>query len=195
MLQRLTQECISDGTAERWSPTLLNRLCWAIGSISGAMHEGDEKRFLVSVIKDLLSLCEMKRGKENKAVVASNIMYVVGQYPRFLRAHWKFLKTVIAKLFEFMHETFPGVQEMAVDSFLKICQKCRRKFVVVQQGEQVPYLDEMMGHVSQDVSELEQLLVCTYFDAVGDMIGAERLVARLTQLFNARAKQLKSRGG
>ena len=37
-------------------------------------------------------------------------MYVVGQYPRFLRAHWKFLKTVVNKLFEFMHETHPGVQ-------------------------------------------------------------------------------------
>jgi len=40
-------------------------------------------------------------------------------------AHWKFLKTVIFKLFEFMHETFPGVQQMAVDTFLRICQKCR----------------------------------------------------------------------
>jgi len=35
---------------------------------------------------------------------------VVGQYPRFLRNHWKFLKTVVNKLFEFMHETHPGVQ-------------------------------------------------------------------------------------
>lgn len=54
----------------------------------------------------------MKRGKDNKAVIASNIMYVVGQYPRFLSAHWKFLKTVVNKLFEFMHETHPGVQDM-----------------------------------------------------------------------------------
>jgi hypothetical protein len=46
------------------------------------------------------NLCEMKRGKDNKAVIASNIMYVVGQYPRFLRAHWKFLRTVVNKLFE-----------------------------------------------------------------------------------------------
>ena len=67
------------------------------------MHEEDEKRFLVTVIKDLLGLCEQKRGKDNKAIIASNIMYVVGQYPRFLRAHWKFLKTVVNKLFEFMH--------------------------------------------------------------------------------------------
>ena len=64
----------------------------------------------VSVIKDLLRLCEEQRGKDNKAVVASNIMYIVGQYPRFLRAHWKFLKTVVNKLFEFMHEQHPGVQ-------------------------------------------------------------------------------------
>ncbi len=117
--------------------------------------------------------------------------YVVGQYPKFLRAHWKFLKTVVNKLFEFMHETHPGVQvgrwgiahvscghagrrllcagacnrtscssgivpsmplsctllrpstagshfllpqDMACDTFLKICNKCRRKFVVLQVG-------------------------------------------------------------
>lgn len=82
------------------------KLCWAIGSISGAMQEEDEKRFLVTVIKDLLGLCEQKKGKDNKAIIASNIMYVVGQYPRFLRAHWKFLKTVVNKLFEFMHGNY-----------------------------------------------------------------------------------------
>jgi hypothetical protein len=58
----------------------------------------------------------------------------VGQYPKFLRAHWKFLKTVVNKLFEFMHETHPGVQDMACDTFLKICHKCKRKFVVLQVG-------------------------------------------------------------
>ena len=44
----------------------LSTLCWAIGSISGAMREDDEKRFLVHVIKDLLGLCEVTRGKDNK---------------------------------------------------------------------------------------------------------------------------------
>ena len=83
----------------------LNTLCWAIGSVSGALSETAEKTFLVRVIKDLLNLCEQKKGKDHKAVIASNIMYVVGQYPRFLRQHWKFLKTVVNKLFEFMHET------------------------------------------------------------------------------------------
>jgi len=75
------------------------------------MHEEDEKRFLVTVIKDLLGLCEQKKGKDNKAIIASNIMYVVGQYPRFLRAHWKFLKTVVNKLFEFMHGKYVLIME------------------------------------------------------------------------------------
>lgn len=51
-------------------------------------------------------------------------MYIVGQYPRFLKAHWKFLKTVVNKLFEFAHETHEGVQDMACDTFIKIAQKC-----------------------------------------------------------------------
>merc|ERR1719253_1460281 len=194
----LNQECLQD--AQPWSPAKLNRLCWAVGSISGCSTEVEEKRFLVTVIKDLLSLCEMKRGKENKAVVASNIMYVVGQYPRFLRAHWKFLKVVMFKLFEFMHETFPGVQEMAVDPFLKICLKCRKKFVVVQAGEQQTFVEEMMGHIEQDISELEHLHVCTYSEAVGHMISAappeskERLVAQLMQLFNDKWRSLLASG-
>ena len=109
MAEKLSKQV--DGS--EWSWANCNTLCWAIGSISGAMNEETEKRFLVTVIKDLLGLTEMKRGKDNKAVVASNIMYIVGQYPRFLKAHWKFLKTVVNKLFEFMHETHEGKRRPA----------------------------------------------------------------------------------
>ncbi|CAJ2633415.1 unnamed protein product [Trifolium pratense] len=69
---------------------------------SANMMGPQENRFLVMVIRDLLNLCEITKREDNKAVIASNIMYVVGQYPRFLRAHRKFLKTVVNKLFEFM---------------------------------------------------------------------------------------------
>jgi exportin-1 len=108
MLERLAAQM--DGT--EWSWMNLNTLCWAIGSVSGAFPKEHESRFLVTVIKDLLTLTTEKRGKDNKAVVASNIMYIVGQYPRFLKAHWRFLKTVVNKLIEFMHEPHPGVQDM-----------------------------------------------------------------------------------
>ena len=115
----LTEKLQKQVDGSEWSWQNINTLCWAIGSISMAMSEETEKRFLVTVIRELLGLTEAKRGKDNKAVVASNIMYIVGQYPRFLKAHWKFLKTVVNKLFEFMHETHEGV--LLVQSWLFAC--------------------------------------------------------------------------
>jgi exportin-1 len=187
MLQKLTAQV--EGT--EWSWNNLNTLCWAIGSISGAMSEENEKQFLVTVIKDLLGLCELKRGKDNKAVVASNIMYVVGQYPRFLRAHWKFLRTVVNKLFEFMHELHPGVQDMACDTFLKIAQKCRKKFVVTQVGESRPFVEELLDGLHRIMSDLETHQVHTFYEAVASMLAAELdagrkevLLGRLMELPN-----------
>ena len=106
----------------------LNKLCWALGSISGCMSIEDENKFVVSVVKELLNLCEKTSGKSNKALVAANIMYVVGQFPNFLTGHWPFLKTVIKKLNEFMHEKHPGVQDMASETFLKISKLTKHMF-------------------------------------------------------------------
>ncbi|KAJ1985367.1 Karyopherin transporter [Dimargaris verticillata] len=174
-----------------WSWNNLNKLCWAVGSISGAMDEELEKRFLVIVIKDLLALCEMKRGKDNKAVVASNIMYVVGQYPRFLKAHWKFLKTVANKLFEFMHESHEGVQDMACDTFIKIATKCKRHFVAQQPGETSPFIDEILTMIDAITADLSPQQVHTFYEAVGHMISAqinsaiqEQLVTKFMRLPN-----------
>jgi exportin-1 len=156
-----------------WSWNNCNTLCWAIGSISGAMNEETEKRFLVTVIKDLLGLTEMKRGKDNKAVVASNIMYIVGQYPRFLKAHWKFLKTVVNKLFEFMHETHEGVQDMACDTFIKIANKCKRHFVALQPGESEPFIEEIIRNMRKITCDLSPQQVHTFYEACGYMISAQ----------------------
>ncbi|PON41471.1 Coatomer beta subunit [Parasponia andersonii] len=169
MLKKLSKQL----SGEDWNWNNLNTLCWAIGSISGSMMEEQENRFLVMVIRDLLNLCELTKGKDNKAVIASNIMYVVGQYPRFLRAHWKFLKTVVNKLFEFMHETHPGVQDMACDTFLKIVQKCKRKFVILQVGEKEPFVSELLLGLPTTVADLEPHQIHTFYESVGHMIQAE----------------------
>ncbi|XP_054715848.1 exportin-1-like [Uloborus diversus] len=168
----MTEKLHNQVNGSEWSRKNLNTLCWAIGSISGAMYEEDEKRFLVTVIKDLLGLCEQKRGKDNKAIIASNIMYVVGQYPRFLRAHWKFLKTVVNKLFEFMHETHDGVQDMACDTFIKIAQKCRRHFVQVQVSEVHPFIEEILSSINTIICDLQPQQVHTFYEAIGCMIAA-----------------------
>ena len=47
----MTEKLHNQVNGTEWSWRNLNTLCWAIGSISGAMHEEDEKRFLVTVIK------------------------------------------------------------------------------------------------------------------------------------------------
>lgn len=49
--QIMTQKLQKQVNGEEWSWKNLNTLCWAIGSISGAMQEEDEMRFLVQVIK------------------------------------------------------------------------------------------------------------------------------------------------
>ncbi|GFY81813.1 exportin 1A [Actinidia rufa] len=169
MLKKLSKQL----RGEDWTWNTLNTLCWAIGSISGSMLEEQENRFLVMVIRDLLNLCEITKGKDNKAVIASNIMYVVGQYPRFLRAHWKFLKTVVNKLFEFMHETHPGVQDMACDTFLKIVLKCKRKFVILQVGESEPFVSELLTSLPTTIVDLEPHQIHSFYESVGHMIQAE----------------------
>ncbi|CCD50535.1 similar to exportin-1 [Botrytis cinerea T4] len=173
MTEKLSRQV--DGT--EWSWANCNTLCWAIGSISLAMNEETEKRFLVTVIKDLLGLTEMKRGKDNKAVVASNIMYIVGQYPRFLKAHWKFLKTVVNKLFEFMHESHEG---------------CKRHFVALQPGESEPFIEEIVRTMRKITCDLSPQQVHTFYEACGYMIAAqpqknsqERLIAELMSYPNA----------
>ncbi|KAG1054076.1 hypothetical protein G6F43_003887 [Rhizopus delemar] len=156
-----------------WSWQNLNKLCWAVGSISGAMNTDTEKIFLVFVIKELLELCEKKNGKNNKAVVASNIMYCVGQYPRFLKSHWRFLKTVINKLFEFMHESHEGVQDMACDTFIKISGECKRCFVTQQVGEVCPFVEEIIDQIQSITSDLSAQQTHTFYKAVGFMISAQ----------------------
>lgn len=97
----------------------------------------------------------------------------MGQYPRFLRNHWKFLKTVVNKLFEFMHETHPGVQDMACETFLKIVGKCKKKFVVQQVGETEPFISELLTGLAATIQDLEPHQVHMFYEAVGAIIAAD----------------------
>ena len=170
MIEKLSKQ-VDDS---EWDWNVLNTLCWSIGSISGAMTEDAERRYLVQIIKDLLGLCEQKRGKDNKAIIATNIMYVVGQYPRFLKNHWKFLKTVVNKLFEFMHESHDGVQDMACDTFSKIAQKCKEHFVKNNAHEKEPFIDCILKNIQHHVNDLAPHQVHNFYEAVGYMVAAEK---------------------
>lgn len=59
----MTEKLHNQVNGTEWSWRNLNMLCWAIGSISGAMHEEDEKRFLVTVIKVFTHCLQMNNDK------------------------------------------------------------------------------------------------------------------------------------
>ena len=154
----------------------MNKLCWAIGSISGAMTEAHERSFFITVLRELLEMCASAHGKENKAVIASNIMYVVGQYPRFLRSHSRFLQTVANKLTEFMHETFPGVQDMAVDTFLKLARKCGSTFISGEAEDDAlgaPYIESYLANLDQVIEVLPKPLIYTLYEALGAIVSCD----------------------
>ena len=163
---------------------LLNSVSWSAGCITGSMDENLEKKFVVLIIKLLLTLTEQVKGKDNKAVCASNIMYVCGQYPRFLSAHWKFLKTVVKKLFEFMHESHPGVQDFACETFLKISMKCGAEFIKYNNEENEPYINVLVRTVQGDTEDLERHQKLMFYEALGNMINHEQDSQKKIYLIN-----------
>lgn len=155
----------------------LQPLIWSIGALSGVLAEAEERRLLVAAIMDLLRLVATKPAKDDKAVVAGCLMYVIQQFPRFLKAHFKFLRTVIAKNFEFMHETHPGVQDMACDTFLKLAKFCGGSLVVAQHVDGVenrPYIEEVLGKSEVLMERLSQQQKEVVFEAIATIIRFER---------------------
>ena len=171
--QSMLQVLYSQINDNNWNVNTLNSVSWAIGCISGSLDVNEEKKFIVSVIKYLLNLCESKKGKVNKAAVASNIMYVVGQYYRFLNKHWKFLKTVVKKLFEFMHELHPGVQDFACETFLRISLKCGDQFVIVNEDETEPYINVLVRQILDNTKDLKTHQKLMFYEAIGNIIAFE----------------------
>ncbi|KAK6027115.1 Importin-beta protein [Ostertagia ostertagi] len=84
----------------------------------------------------------------------------------------KLASQVINKLFEFMHETHEGVQDMACDTFIKIAMKCKRHFVIMQVGEQTPFIDEMLKNLSGIICDLAPSQVHVFYEAVGHIISS-----------------------
>jgi hypothetical protein len=63
-----------------------------------------EKNVIVRTIKKLLSECEIAETKRGKFEIATCIMCVIANSPRFLNNHQKFKNTVLAKLNDFTVE-------------------------------------------------------------------------------------------
>ncbi|GJV61652.1 hypothetical protein Tco_1467752, partial [Tanacetum coccineum] len=109
---------------------------------------------------------KMRREKKGIEFLADvdGIRYVVGRYPRFLRAHWKFLKTIVNKLFEFMHEIHPRV---------------RIRNTNVTRIDQID--DNLTGFKHEPFTQIletnEEYEENDYIDVIGTVVGIGEIVA------------------
>lgn len=81
---------------------------------------------------------------------------------------------------------------MACDTFIKIANKCKRHFVVLQPGETEPFIDEIVRNMRKITCDLSPQQVHTFYEACGYMISAqgqksmqERLIQELMSYPNA----------
>lgn len=87
---------------------------------------------------------------------------------------------------------------MACDTFTKIAQKCRRQFVVLQQQEVVPFIDEILDDLPSIISDLQPQQVHTLYEALGCIIQAQadsaiqaKLIGKLMELPNGAVTSFK----
>lgn len=155
-----------------WSWQNCNTLSWAVGAISHTMAESVEDDLFVKIIKGLLTLCKEMNGQDSKAVIAADIMFVVGQYTGYLNRHSRFLVTVCNKVFEFMHISLEGVKDMAVDTFVKLAKRVAPQFVMQRPGERM-FAEQISDSWSQITAELSKTHIETCYAAVGCMVAAD----------------------
>jgi len=172
-----------------WSRERANKIAWATGAISESMGPSEEKEFLIHIFGAFLKLCESKREAGDRAIVASCIMYVISQNPRFLQSYWGFLSVTTTKIFEFMRETQEGVPEMACEVFLTIMSKCGKEMGVVHEKEKRPMVEEILEKLPETIEPLKgrPYLVERVYEGMCHMVGnrvGELLKCSLSEIYS-----------
>jgi hypothetical protein len=65
------------------------------------------------------------------------------------------------------------VQDMAVETLLKICNKCKRKFVILHPTETQPFVAELLATLHITIKDLKTHQVNMFYESVALMIRAE----------------------
>ncbi|THG00882.1 hypothetical protein TEA_009772 [Camellia sinensis var. sinensis] len=64
-------------------------------------------------------------------------------------------------------------KDMACDTFLKIVQKYKRKFVIVQLGETEPFISKLLTSLPTTIADIERHQIHSFYESVSNMIQAE----------------------
>ena len=78
-----------------------------------------------------------------------------------------------------MKEQFPGVMDMAVNTFLKITTVCKNEFVFVNQRlgkaeEKVPFVQDILRNMEDYIRDLDEKDTLIFYEAMGNIISAEK---------------------
>ncbi|GMP74259.1 hypothetical protein CsSME_00031724 [Camellia sinensis var. sinensis] len=68
---------------------------------------------------------------------------------------------------------FMILMDMACDTFLKIVQKYKRKFVIVQLGETEPFISKLLTSLPTTIADIERHQIHSFYESVSNMIQAE----------------------
>ncbi|CEG74595.1 hypothetical protein RMATCC62417_09776 [Rhizopus microsporus] len=99
---------------------MLFKISWAVGALSDTLTVETEKAFLKTIVQDYVQLSE--KTKSQDWAVVSCILYISGQYPRFLSFHYDFMNFILQKVFGLLYELNSDVKDMACNTLLKVSQ-------------------------------------------------------------------------
>ena len=198
---RLLNEYIGVANTNCWSWRTLNSLCWATGSIAGSMREEDEQ-FFVRRILELLNEVranEMENSRD-EVIYNSCFLYIVSQYPRFMKNNWSFLLNVLERLLQAMHSGNEGIQDMACDAFLKIAESCKYQLTVndprhlgrTDERNTNPYVQELVGRITSITRDLNPTQTQLVYKVCGLIIAEERDVNLRNRLLDELMEQANS---
>ena len=151
---------------------LLNSLCWSFGAISNIIDEIKEENIIIIIIRYLLDLCVKVKGIENKTICAQNLLYVINRYPKFLNNHWKFLKSCINRLINFLHEF--ELRDLACKTFLNISKNCGNQLIIIKKDEIESFITQLIRNISINISDLKDNQKLIIYETIGNIINHEK---------------------
>lgn len=156
-----------------WSRTKANKTAWSIGAVAESMSASDEREFLIQSLNVFIRLCDSKTDPVDRGIIASCILYIISQNPKFLQTYWKFLQITTVKVFEFMEEEYTGIPDMACETLLTIASKCGREYEVVHEKQERPMVDELLPHIPRLLGALanKAYLLELVYEAFCYMVG------------------------
>ncbi|KAI5191815.1 exportin-1 [Nematocida sp. AWRm77] len=158
-----------------WAREKANKTAWAIGAVAESMSPENEREFLMKSLDVFIRLCDTKTEIVDRGTIASCILYIMSQNPKFLQTYWKFLKITTLKIFEFMAENYVGIPDMACETMLTIASKCGKEYRIVHEAQGRPLVEDLLEKIPELVASFgtKTYLLELVYEAFCYMVGSK----------------------